>query len=84
VASRWRERIGGLRVNASRKSHAELDAAESLDAGDPQELGAEFRQLSERLPRLAVLGGCCGTDQHHVAAIARATLPVLWEALQRL
>jgi len=81
---RWRERIGGLRVNASRKSHAELNAANSLDEGDPQELGAEFRQLSERLPSLAVLGGCCGTDQRHVAAIARATLPVLWEALQRL
>lgn len=81
---RWRERIRGLRVNASRKSHAELDAAESLDAGDPQELGEEFRRLSESLPSLAVLGGCCGTDQRHVAAIARATLPVLWEALQGL
>jgi homocysteine S-methyltransferase len=81
---RWRERIGGLRVNASSKSHAELDAAESLDAGDPQELGAEFGQLTEFLPNLAVLGGCCGTDQRHVAAIARATLPVLWEALHRL
>lgn len=81
---RWRERIGGLRVNASRKSHVELDAADSLDEGNPQELGAEFRQLCERLPSLAVLGGCCGTDQRHVAAIARATLPVLWEGLQRL
>jgi homocysteine S-methyltransferase len=81
---RWRERIGGLRVNASRKSHAELDQSESLDAGDPQDLGAEFRRLSEWLPKLAVLGGCCGTDQRHVQAIARSTLPLLWEALQRL
>jgi homocysteine S-methyltransferase len=81
---RWRERIGGLRVNASRLSHAELDAAESLDDGDPQELGEQFRDLSELLPNLAVLGGCCGTDQRHVQAIARATLPVIWEGLQRL
>jgi homocysteine S-methyltransferase len=81
---RWRERIGGLRVNASRRSHAELDESESLDAGDPQDLGAEFRRLSELLPNLAVLGGCCGTDQRHVQAIARTTLPVLWEALQRV
>ncbi|MEB3166745.1 MAG: homocysteine S-methyltransferase family protein [Cyanobacteriota bacterium] len=81
---RWRERIGGLRVNASRRSHAELDEAESLDAGDPEELGAEFSRLRERLPSLAVLGGCCGTDRRHVQAIARATLPLLWESLQRL
>jgi homocysteine S-methyltransferase len=79
----WRERIVGLRANASRRSHAELDAAESLDAGDPQELGMLYRQLSDLLPGLGVLGGCCGTDERHVDAIARATLPVLWEGLQQ-
>jgi homocysteine S-methyltransferase len=80
----WLERIGGLRTNASRRSHAELDEAGSLDAGDPQELGGLHRELAGLLPNLAVLGGCCGTDRRHVEAIARATLPVLWEALQRL
>ena len=36
----WLERLRGLRANASRRSHAELDAAPELDAGDPIELGA--------------------------------------------
>jgi homocysteine S-methyltransferase len=80
---RWRERIGGLRANASRLSHAELDEAESLDEGDPHDLARLYRELSPLLPNLAVLGGCCGTDRRHVAAIARATLPLLWEGLSR-
>jgi homocysteine S-methyltransferase len=65
----WRERIRGLRANSSRRSHAELDAATSLDAGDPQELGEEYRELRALLPQLAVVGGCCGTDHRHVEAI---------------
>lgn len=70
----WLQRLGGLRCNASRKSHAELDAATELDAGDPAELGRQYRALRERLPRLSVLGGCCGTDHRHIAAIAGACL----------
>jgi S-methylmethionine-dependent homocysteine/selenocysteine methylase len=65
-------RVRGLRANASRRSHAELDASTDLDAGDPRELGAEYRALSRRLPALTVVGGCCGTDHRHVAAIAQA------------
>jgi S-methylmethionine-dependent homocysteine/selenocysteine methylase len=68
----WRERIGGLRANASAKSHAELDAAEELDEGDPVELGGQHRALRARLPHLAVLGGCCGTDHRHIAQISDA------------
>jgi homocysteine S-methyltransferase len=68
----WLERLGGLRCNASRKSHAELDAATELDAGDPAELARHYRALGRRLPNLAVLGGCCGTDHRHIAAIAAA------------
>ncbi len=65
-------RIRGVRANASTCSHAELDAMTELDAGDPGELGREYRQLRERLPQLTVLGGCCGTDIRHVTAIAEA------------
>jgi homocysteine S-methyltransferase len=65
----WTERIRGLRANASTKSHAELDEATELDAGDPADLGARYAALAERLPRLNVLGGCCGTDQRHVTEI---------------
>jgi S-methylmethionine-dependent homocysteine/selenocysteine methylase len=68
----WRERIRGLRANASMRSHAELDESTDLDAGDPKQLGYEYRELGTLLPNLAVLGGCCGTDHRHVRAIAAA------------
>jgi homocysteine S-methyltransferase len=70
----WRARIGGVRANASTRSHAELDASTELDAGDPHRLGEEYRALRAALPALRVVGGCCGTDHRHVAAIARALL----------
>jgi homocysteine S-methyltransferase len=70
----WRERIRGLRANASTLSHAELDEAEELDDGDPGDLGARYAALRSRLPQLNVLGGCCGTDERHVAAIRDAWL----------
>jgi homocysteine S-methyltransferase len=65
----WRARVGGLRANASVKSHAELDEATELDEGDPDELAATNAALRDRLPAVGVLGGCCGTDARHVAAI---------------
>ncbi|HVM07010.1 MAG TPA: homocysteine S-methyltransferase family protein [Acidimicrobiales bacterium] len=67
-------RIELLRANASRASHAELDDAEELDDGDPDELAELYSQLRRRHPNLRVLGGCCGTDVRHVAAIARRCL----------
>jgi homocysteine S-methyltransferase len=65
----WRERIRGIRANASIMSHAELDELDDLDAGDPAELAAGYERLRVNLPNLSVLGGCCGTDHRHVAAI---------------
>jgi homocysteine S-methyltransferase len=70
----WRERIRGLRANASTKSHAELDEATELDEGDPADLGARYAGLRELLPELTVVGGCCGTDHRHVAQIRDACL----------
>lgn len=69
-----RERIRGLRANASRCSHAELDVCTELDSGNPEELGRQYQALRERLPRLSVFGGCCGTDHRHLAAICDAVL----------
>ena len=63
------ERIHGLRANASAKSHAELDESETLDDGDPEELAADYASVRRWLPSLNVVGGCCGTDHRHVAAI---------------
>ncbi len=70
----WLERIRGLRANASTKSHAELDEATELDEGDPADLAARYAALRDDLPQLNVLGGCCGTDHRHVAAIRDAWL----------
>lgn len=68
----WVQRLRGLRANASTRSHAELDAAPDLDAGDPVALGRQYRALRQRLPRLTILGGCCGTDHRHVEQICFA------------
>ena len=68
----WTQRIKALRANSSRCSHAELDNATELDTGDPDELGGEYADLRRRFPHITVLGGCCGTDHRHVAAISAA------------
>ncbi|PQA89182.1 homocysteine S-methyltransferase family protein [Hyphococcus luteus] len=66
----WTPRLRGLRANASKCSHAELDEAETLDDGNPGELGLENAALRRLVPSLTIFGGCCGTDLRHVAAIA--------------
>jgi len=70
----WVQRLGGLRANASTKSHTELDEAVELDEGDPDELAARHAELKALLPAVNVLGGCCGTDHRHVGAICSAWL----------
>lgn len=67
-------RLALVRANASRASHAELDEAEELDDGDPDELAQHYAHLLGAHPHLRVLGGCCGTDLRHVEAIARACI----------
>jgi homocysteine S-methyltransferase len=64
----WLDRVRGIRANASTRSHAELDEAQDLDAGDPVQLGRHYRELRGRLNRFSVMGGCCGTDHWHIAA----------------
>jgi homocysteine S-methyltransferase len=68
----WLERLRGLRANASKRSHAELDEAEDLDDGDPVELAQQYHELRRRIGTLNVLGGCCGTDHRHVEQICHA------------
>jgi S-methylmethionine-dependent homocysteine/selenocysteine methylase len=70
----WMRRVAGLRANASTRSHTELDEASDLDEGDPDDLGARHAALHSVLPWVTVLGGCCGTDARHVAAICSAWL----------
>ncbi len=77
---RWTQRIQGLRANASRMSHAQLNEAPELDAGNATELGQEYADLKKRLPQLNVMGGCCGTDHRHIEQIASACLPLFRNA----
>lgn len=72
----WVKRVRGLRANASRMSHAQLNEAPDLDAGNAAELGQEYADLKKRLPQLNVMGGCCGTDHRHIEQIASACLPL--------
>ena len=65
----WQERLTFFRPNASILSHTELDAMEELDAGDMPLLVSATQQLREQLRSVRVLGGCCGTDSRHVAAL---------------
>jgi homocysteine S-methyltransferase len=71
----WARRIRGIRCNASRKSHAELDQSNHLDDGDPVELASQYSTLAKTMPWLNIFGGCCGSDLRHVTQIARALVP---------
>ena len=71
----WIARIHGIRANASTKSHAELDESETLDAGDPVDLGRRYLNLRGAFPKMRILGGCCGTDHRHARAICEACVP---------
>ncbi|MGN6797369.1 MAG: homocysteine S-methyltransferase family protein [Gaiellaceae bacterium] len=65
-------RVRGVRVNASAKSHAELDESAELDMGDPLTLAMDVAALRGQGAALTVFGGCCGTDHRHIDAVATA------------
>lgn len=68
----WSHRIRGLRCNASRLSHAELDECEVLEDGDPIELAQQYLEMKRQMPWLSIFGGCCGSDLRHVTQIIKA------------
>ncbi len=76
----WLKRIRGIRANASRMSHAELNEAPALDAGDPRELAREYAEISRRIKHINIMGGCCGTDHRHIEQIASTCLPLFQAA----
>jgi len=73
--NKWKDRIGGVRANASTKSHAELDQSDQLDPGDRQQLAQDYRVLRTLLPNLKIFGGCCGTDYNHLDEICNLLVP---------
>jgi len=75
VAGLWLERIRSLRPNASMAEKQALCQIGHLEAGDPEELGAQMAALARRLANVDVLGGCCGTWDDHLRAMARRLRP---------
>lgn len=74
---RWVNRIRGIRANASKMSHAELNDCEFLDDGDPHQLAQKYGELlTHQLSGVNVVGGCCGTDHRHIEQIVSICLPL--------
>ncbi|HEY5738403.1 MAG TPA: homocysteine S-methyltransferase family protein [Gammaproteobacteria bacterium] len=67
----WLERLRYIRPNAARMDKIALCSLGHLEDGDPLELGGQIGEVARRLPRADILGGCCGTDERHLAEIAR-------------
>jgi S-methylmethionine-dependent homocysteine/selenocysteine methylase len=65
------KRVRGLKANASPLSPEELDKLNHLAASDVQ-IWARDELACAREFDLAILGGCCGTDEHYIDALARA------------
>jgi S-methylmethionine-dependent homocysteine/selenocysteine methylase len=72
----WVTRIRGIRGNASKKSHAELNDSKELDDGNPAEFGEHNRMLLNKLKNLNIIGGCCGTDYRHIEEICKTCINV--------
>lgn len=68
----WTRRIRALRPNAAKMDKIALCKLNHIEEGDPAELGRIMAALARRHPWIDILGGCCGTWERHIDAIARA------------
>lgn len=68
-------RLLGLQANTSSKAPEELEGSEELAGEDPDAFASGMCTLRKRFG-LHVLGGCCGTDGSHIAALARVLMVV--------
>ncbi|KAL5355523.1 Homocysteine S-methyltransferase [Aspergillus floccosus] len=75
VPGEVRGRIGMVRGNASLKTHEELDGCEELDRGEISVFVDGFEEVMKWLPGVRAIGGCCGTDEEHLQAIAGRFVP---------
>ncbi len=69
VAGREMSRLFGLQANTSPRSPGELEGLPVLETEDPGPLADAMIRLSKDFG-LRILGGCCGTDDRHIRAIA--------------
>ena len=67
----WQDRLRYVRPNAAKMDKIALCSLGHLEDGDPVELGQQMGDVAKRFPRADILGGCCGTDERHLAEIAR-------------
>jgi S-methylmethionine-dependent homocysteine/selenocysteine methylase len=63
------DRVVGLKANASTLPPEELDKLDHLEEGKPEVFAALMAGL--HAGGLKVLGGCCGTSDAHIRALAR-------------
>jgi homocysteine S-methyltransferase len=66
-------RVRGLKANASTLPPEELDKLDHLEEGKPEAFAELMAGLHARGFR--VLGGCCGTSDAHIRALARRLAP---------
>lgn len=65
-----RQRFQGIQANAAALAYAAMDNAAGLLTSAPDDLARAMLGLRE-LTAMKIFGGCCGTDGHHLEAIAR-------------
>ena len=65
-----RYRLGGIQANTSAKRPEELDGSSVLESAEPEPFADSMMDLHCRYG-LKIMGGCCGTDYRHIAAIAK-------------
>lgn len=63
-------RFVGLLANTSPRDPNELDGLEELETAEPEPFARELVEVGARRG-LHLLGGCCGTGDEHIAALAR-------------
>jgi homocysteine S-methyltransferase len=67
----WIARVRSFRPNAAMMEKQQLCQIGHLVDGNPPELGAQMGALARRYPHIDIWGGCCGTWDVHLDAIAR-------------
>lgn len=70
VSSSGLSRVREVKANGSRLAPDELVSLDHADSDDPDVFGEAMNQLAIDFD-IQILGGCCGTDSRHLAAVAR-------------
>jgi len=68
-SSMVRTRVIGLFANTAALSPEDLNNSSDLVEEDPETFGRQVAELNSS-PGLKMLGGCCGTDERHIKALA--------------